>query len=193
VSFAKNNFVRARKNQNNMKYKIIFLLFSLWLSASIIAAPPLDEGKSIFAARCAACHNINKNLTGPALAGVDQRRSIDWIISFVQSSQTMVKSGNKDAVALFHKFNNIPMPDHADLSDAQIKNIVEYIKTEAKPVEEEKAPFATPSKLRPNYNLPTLHSYSFFIAFFALVALLIAVLLFAVRVKEYERKMAGSE
>ena len=58
------------------------------------------------------------------------------------------------------------MPDHADLSAAQIKNIVEYIKTEAKPAEEEKAPFARPSKLRPNYSFVTLHSYSCFIAFF---------------------------
>jgi mono/diheme cytochrome c family protein len=176
-----------------MKFKTILLLFSLALSTSIIAAPPADEGKSIFAARCAACHNINKNLTGPALAGIDQRRSIDWIVSFVHSSQTMVKAGDKDAVAVFNQFNNIPMPDHADLSDAQIKNIVEYIKTAAEPVEEEKAPFATPSKLRPNYSLVTLHSYSFFIAFFLLVALLVGVLLFAVRVKEYERKMAMKE
>ena len=176
-----------------MKSKIIFLLFSVLLSASVIAAPPVDEGKSIFAARCAACHNINKNLTGPALAGVDQRRSISWIIQFVHSSQTMVKAGDQYATALFQKFNNIPMPDHADLSDAQITSIVEYIKAEAKPVEEDKAPFATPSKLRPNYTPLTVHNYGFFIAFFSLVALLIVVLLFAVRVTEYKRMMTAKE
>lgn len=176
-----------------MKSKIIFLLFSLSLSASTIAAPPLDEGKSIFAARCAACHNINKTLTGPALAGVDQRRSIDWIVNFVHSSQTMVRAGDQYATALFQKYNSIQMPDHADLSEAQIKNIVEYIKVEAKPGGEEKAPFATPSKLRPAYTPLTLHSYGFFAAFFSAVALLIGALLFAVQAKEYERKMAGRE
>ena len=30
------------------------------------------EGKTIFSTRCAGCHNVNKTLTGPALAGVDQ-------------------------------------------------------------------------------------------------------------------------
>jgi mono/diheme cytochrome c family protein len=176
-----------------MKLKIITLFSALFLSLSVLAAPPVEEGKSLFAARCAACHNINKNLTGPALAGVDQRRSLDWIINFVHSSQTMVKAGDKDAVTIFNQFNKIPMPDHGDLSDAQIKNIVAYIKTEAKPVVEEKAPFAKPSKLRPAYTPLAFHNYEFFIVFLSLVALLIGVMLFAVQVKEYERKMAGRE
>ena len=154
---------------------------------TILAAPPVEEGKSIFISRCAACHNINKTLTGPALAGVDQRRSLDWIVNFVHSSQSMVKNGDKDAVALFNQFNNIPMPDHNDLTDAQIKNVVEYIKTETKPAEEETAPFAKPSKLRPNYTPLTAKNYGFFIAFLSTVAVLIGTLLFAVQVKEYER------
>ena len=174
-----------------MKLKITFLFFSLLSVATLIAAPPVEEGKAIFASRCAACHNVNKTLTGPALAGVDQRRSIDWIINFVHSSQKMVKSGDKDAVALFTKFNNIPMPDHSDLSAAQIKNVVEYIKTEAKPVEETKAPFAIPSKLRPNYTPLSIKNYGFFLSWFAIIALLIGVLLFAVQLKEYERKVAN--
>lgn len=176
-----------------MKAKIITLVAGIIFSLTVFAAPPAEEGKSIFLSRCAACHNINKTLTGPALAGVEQRRSMDWIINFVHSSQSMVKSGDKDAVALFTKFNNIPMPDHTDLTDAQIKNIVEYIKTEAKPVEEEKAPFARPSKLRPNYTPLTINNYGFFISWFAIIALLIGVLLFAVQIKDYERKMKENE
>ena len=176
-----------------MKLKITFLFFSLLSVATLIAAPPVEEGKAIFASRCAACHNVNKTLTGPALAGVDQRRSIDWIINFVHSSQKMVKSGDKDAVALFTKFNNIPMPDHSDLSAAQIKNVVEYIKTEAKPVEEAKAPFAIPSKLRPNYTPLSITNYGFFICYFVAVAILIGGLLLAVHAKSIERRMRGSE
>ena len=83
------------------------------------------------------------------------------------------------------------MPDHSDLSEAQIKNVVEYIKTEAKPVEEAKAPFATPSKLRPNYTPLSIKNYGFFLSWFAIIALLIGVLLFAVQLKEYERKVAN--
>lgn len=158
--------------------------------AIVNAAPPVEEGKSIFLSRCAACHNINKTLTGPALAGVEQRRSIDWIISFVHSSQTMVKNGDKDAVALYKRFNNIPMPDHSDLSEAQIKNVVEYIKAETKPAGEEKAPFATPAKLRPNYTPLSVNNYGFFLSWLGIIGLLIGVLVFAVQIKEYERSKA---
>ena len=81
------------------------------------------------------------------------------------------------------------MPDHSDLSDAQIKSIVAYIKTEAKPGGEERAPFATPLKIRPTYKPLGFQDYGFLIAFLSMVALLIGVLLFAVQIKEYERKM----
>ena len=176
-----------------MRLKFPLLFLSILSAITIFAVPPVEEGKSIFISRCAACHNINKTLTGPALAGVDQRRSIDWIINFVHSSQTMVKNGDKDAVALFNQFNHIPMPDHNDLTDEQIKSVVDYIKTETKPVEEEKAPFAKPSRLRPNYTPLTSKNYGFFIAFLSVITLLIGTLLFAIRVKEYERMVARRE
>ena len=171
-----------------MKAKIFLLAFIFVTSFVTVAAPPAEEGKAIFAARCASCHNVNKTLTGPALAGLDERRSMDWIVKFVQSSQSLVKSGDKDAVAVFEKFNKIPMPDHSDLSADKIANIVDYIKAESK-IEEAKAPFAKPSKLRPAYTpLSISNDYAFFIGFLAIVGLLIAVLLFAVQLKQYDRK-----
>jgi mono/diheme cytochrome c family protein len=175
-----------------MKAKIFSLFAVLSFSFSVLAAPPVEEGKSIFAARCAACHNINKVLTGPALAGVDARHSIDWIVNFVHSSQTVIKTGDTAATALFNKFNRIQMPDHPDLSEGQIKNIVEYIKTEAK-AGDEKAPFAKPYSLRPNYTPLSISNYGFFLTYFALLGLLICVLLFAVQLKQYERRVAGEE
>jgi len=67
-----------------------YLTLGLFLCSSNLKAyadPPVNEGKVIFNSRCASCHNVNKILTGPALAGVDQRYSIDWIVNFVHSSQ----------------------------------------------------------------------------------------------------------
>jgi cytochrome c551/c552 len=108
-----------------MRTKATLLLAILLISFISWANPTPEKGKAIFTTRCAGCHNVNKTLTGPLLAGVDQRRSIEWIIDFVHSSQTMVKSGDKNAVALFEQFNRIPMPDHPDLTDDHIKSIVE--------------------------------------------------------------------
>ena len=155
--------------------------------------PPLDEGKTIFTSRCAGCHNVNKTLTGPALAGVDQRRSLEWIISFVHSSQSLIKKGDRDAVALFEQFNKIPMPDHADLSADNIKSIVEYIKSEATSTTVEAAPFSKPAKLHPAYSPQSLYTYFFFITFIALVLVLIAVLVAFVKVKSIQRSLRREE
>ena len=163
--------------------KTLFGILMLLLIATISKADPIVEGKATFTSRCAACHNVNKVLVGPALAGVDERRSTEWIINFVHSSQTMVKKGDKDAVAIFQKFNNIPMPDHPDLTENDIKGILEYIKSEAKPIEENKAPFAKPGKKPINATpLNVSADYGFFLSYFMAIGILISVLLFAVRV-----------
>ncbi len=172
-----------------MKSRILLFLLSLAFTTTLFANPLPEEGKTIFSSRCAGCHNVNKQLTGPALAGVGDRRSIDWIIKFVQSSQSVIKSGDKDAVALFQQFNHIPMPDHTDLTGDDIKNIVAYVKsatvTAASTAE---VPFSRPSSLKPNFQPLTIHDYGFFLSFLGLAALLIMTLLLFVRVKEIERK-----
>ena len=174
-----------------MQLRKYFLLFLLSHSIASVAAPPTGEGKEIFTARCAACHNINKVLTGPALGGLHERRSMEWIVSFVKSSQSMIKNGDKDAVAVFEQFNKIPMPDHPDLTDEHIASIVGYIKEASAATET--APFAKPEKLRPaNTPLNLQEDYAFFIAFFAMVGLLVVALLFAVQVQQYNRIMRGN-
>lgn len=162
------------------------LLFFVWMASSIAAtANPPEEGKTIFLSRCAACHNVNKPMTGPALAGVDQRRSFEWITSFVQSSQSMVKKGDTAALAVFQRFNKVPMPDHADLNADDIKNIVSYIKAETKTVTDE-APFARPGAKKTMYSPLSLQNYWVFIGFFFAVIGLIASLYFAVQMKSFQ-------
>ena len=167
--------------------KIISTALLLLVGLSSIASPPADP-KEIFTTRCASCHNINKTLTGPALSGIDQRRTIDWIIRFVHSSQHVIRSGDSYANTLFEKYNRIVMPDHTDLTAEDIKGVVEYIKSESK-VTEEKAPFPTPGKLRPDYHpLSITGNYLFFIFYLLFTAVLIGALLFAVNVKSLQRK-----
>jgi len=185
------DFRTLHYNLQVMKLKI-FLSFVL-ISASLrgIAGPPVEEGKAIFTTRCASCHNVNKMIVGPALAGVDQRHSIDWIVNFVQSSQTVIKSGDPAATALFAKFNNIPMPDHRDLNADNIKSVVEYIKSQATAASDTKT--FRPEKIHPAYIPLSINDYWFFISFLATVFILIGSLLLFVRTKEYERSRAAEK
>lgn len=172
-----------------MKSKIlsIGILLLMMFTIKSNANPPIDEGKSIFMTRCAACHNINKAMTGPALSGISERRNLDWIIKFVHSSQALIKSGDADAISVFEKFNKVPMPDHPDLTEENIKNIVEYIKAESKPLEAAKAPFAKPGKKKTFYTPIRLDNYAFIFGFLAVIVALVSSLYFAVQFKTFQR------
>jgi len=87
-----------------------------------------QTGEQAFQSVCAACHSIGGGrVVGPDLAGVNDRRSQAWLEKFVKSSQSMIASGDPDAIAIYEKFNKISMP--ADLlSDEQIKEVLAYIK-----------------------------------------------------------------
>ncbi len=171
---------------SNRKLKLSLLIFLIATFQSK-ANPPVEEGKSIFLTRCAACHNINKPMTGPALSGISEKRSIDWLVKFIQSSQTLIKSGDADAIKIFEEFKKIPMPDHPDLTADNIKSIVEYIKSESKPVDEEKAPFAKPGKKKTFYTPVKLNNYPFIFGFLAVVAALVFSLYYAVQFKTFQR------
>lgn len=172
-----------------MRRFIVVLFFTLSAAYYSFGAPPAEDGKRIFTSRCAACHNVNKTLTGPALAGVEERRSLEWIINFVHSSQTVIKSGDKDAVALFEKFNKIPMPDHRDLSAEDIKSILEYIKVSTVAVAESAAPFRKPDLPLQRYYTPvSLQNHLLITSYFVSIGLLVGALLALVKVKNLQRQ-----
>jgi cytochrome c551/c552 len=154
----------------------------------------LPEGEKIFTSRCASCHNVNKQLTGPALANVHERRSLDWIYTFIHSPGGKIRSGDKDAVALYNQFNQIIMPDHGDLTKDQINSILDYIKAETKIIDASaKAPFARPGELQPTYSPLSLNDTTYIVAYLLAVGLLVGVLLLAAWAKEYERKMRAEK
>lgn len=102
-----------------------------------------QDGKALFQQKCASCHAIDKNLTGPALRGVEDR----WpnkadLYSWIRNSAALVKAGHPRAVEVFNQFNKIQMTAFPELKDAEIDAILAYINTPAKK-EDAKTPAAT--------------------------------------------------
>lgn len=103
------------------------MILVLIIAQSAAEAQNVANGEKLFKATCTACHTIGGGkIVGPDLKSVGERRKESWLISFIKSSQTMVKNGDAAAVKLFNDYNKIPMPDQA-LSDAQVKDILAYI------------------------------------------------------------------
>lgn len=103
-------------------------------SMSAPLSPEATAGKELFIANCAACHNKNMadDLTGPALGGVEER----WaayprkdLYQWIRHSQQMVKAKHPRAEELWKKWGPTIMNDFTGLSDDQIEQLLEYIKS----------------------------------------------------------------
>lgn len=101
----------------------IFLSFSF---GNILKA---QDGKALFSQNCAACHAIDKKLTGPALFGVqdrwtDQKKLYSWI----KNNQAFLKTGDPYANKLYNEYNKTAMNLFPNLTDAEIGAILKYVK-----------------------------------------------------------------
>ena len=88
----------------------------------------INKGKSLFNANCAACHKLNKNLIGPALAGVSEKYEKEWLYTWIKNSSAMIKSGDERAVAIWEEYNKAAMNAFPQLSNEDIDNILAYIR-----------------------------------------------------------------
>jgi mono/diheme cytochrome c family protein len=55
------------------------------------------KGKQIFQSKCSACHKPEERYVGPALKGVTQRRTPEWIMNMILNPQEMLQ---KDPTAI---------------------------------------------------------------------------------------------
>ncbi|MDO5972459.1 cytochrome c3 family protein [Flavivirga aquimarina] len=108
---------------------IILLAFTASLSAQ---EGDSAKGKSLFNANCAACHQLDKKMTGPALRHVEQRLSDeqgldrDWIYAWIRNSAGVIKSGDAYANKIYAEYSNAAMTAFPQLSDDDLNNILAY-------------------------------------------------------------------
>jgi len=108
----------------------LFFAIALFFPFHVLAQDTQDAGETLFKGYCVACHTIGQGrLVGPDLKGVTEKLDESWLISFIQSSQTMVAKGDSDAVKIFNEYM-IPMPDQP-LKREQIMDLLSYIKSQS--------------------------------------------------------------
>lgn len=112
-----------------MRFLRITTLFALLALGASFAKADVAEGEQLFNANCTACHALNEKVVGPALKGVNEKYDEAWLIKWIKNSQALVKAGDAKAVKAYNDANQAVMTSFENLTDAQIKSILEYIKT----------------------------------------------------------------
>jgi mono/diheme cytochrome c family protein len=80
-----------------------------------------------FARKCSSCHTFGRGvLVGPDLKGATDRHSRPWLTAWISSSETLIRSGDPAAAALFTRFKSQRMPDQS-LASGDLSALIDYL------------------------------------------------------------------
>lgn len=96
--------------------------------ASTESKKEVSAGKKLFINNCIQCHAVAQDKNGPALAGSMARWNNDTakLVAYIKNSQAVIAT-DPYAEKLYKDWSNMVMPPFPNLSDGEIKDILEYI------------------------------------------------------------------
>ena len=128
-----NNMKQVKYRNSVLKLRLFGSVFLLAFSLSLFAQDgDPTKGKSLFNTNCAACHNLDKKMTGPALRGVEARLANDegldrnWLNSWIRNSSALIKSGDAYANKIYAEYNGAAMTAFPQFSDQDLSDILAY-------------------------------------------------------------------
>lgn len=137
------------------------------------------KGEKLYKKHCTQCHKINQKLVGPALAGINNRKSEAWLIPWIKNSQKMIENGDEYAVKIYNEYNQTIMPP-MPVNDKEVKSILSYIQQATQEAKEAKASAAGGGKAQPTniYADGSILNDGLFKSLLFIASLLLCVLLF---------------
>ncbi|MDP2600708.1 MAG: c-type cytochrome [Deltaproteobacteria bacterium] len=95
-----------------------------------VALGPVDaaraaKGKQLFESKCAACHKLDEKYVGPAIKGVTQRRSPEWIMNMIMNPQEMTE---KDPTARELLATYFTQMTFQNVTQDEARDILEYFR-----------------------------------------------------------------
>ena len=96
----------------------------------------IDSGinqPDVYKRKCASCHLVTKDMTGPKLEGVlDKIPSEKWFELYIKNEESLLKNGDKYAnkISNFSKVNNVH--NFNDLTTDEINILKKYIRGKMK-------------------------------------------------------------
>lgn len=127
------HFNNAIRKFSSVILPILFMVITTVASAQ----GDYKAGEGIFKAKCASCHNMMKDVTGPALMGIlDGTRapSEEWLKAWIKDNNELRASGDAYANKIFDAWGGKAMTAFTYFSDQELDDIVVYLKDYTPPV-----------------------------------------------------------
>lgn len=151
--------------------RLTVLFLSLFVSLLSVSAQDAAAGKTLFMSKCAACHNVFKDGTGPALMGLEERHKwadhnelLKWI-----NNPAAYMAGDTYTQGLKAKYGSM-MTAFGDITLKDVSDIVAYVNDEV--AKKAKGPDVTPGAPTPdssNQNAIIFGVISLILAIIALI------------------------
>ena len=125
--------LRFMKITNTQRVKSLRTVFTGLLLLAFISLSPSyhSQGEALFKAKCATCHAVFQNGTGPKLYGAVQRWEDagegELIYEWVRNNAKLRQTDSKRAAEIFAEYKGSVMTVFADLTNEQISSIFEWV------------------------------------------------------------------
>ena len=85
-----------------------------------------NSGEKLFNQLCTSCHMINEDYIGPAMSGIIDRRSPEWIMNMILNPIQMLKE-DPIAIELLEEYDFEYMYNQ-NLLEEEVREILEYFR-----------------------------------------------------------------
>ncbi|TGK18712.1 cytochrome c [Leptospira fluminis] len=97
---------------------------------SSVVLGPIDEatvekGRKQFETKCSACHKFEEKVVGPALKGVTERRTPEWIMNMILNPIEMTQ---KDPIAKELLAEHLTQMTFQNVKESEAREILEYFR-----------------------------------------------------------------
>ena len=115
----------------DMGYKKVLGLIAILTIPNHAMAADAAAGKILFEQSCRYCHKSDYDEKfGPGLAGIIERRDVEWLDRFLKNPAEMIKTD--EYAQTLHESNDygLTMPTMPEMQDAKKRqDVIEYMKT----------------------------------------------------------------
>jgi mono/diheme cytochrome c family protein len=116
-----------RNNMKSMVLKSIYVSLSVLLFGQQLFAQDLAKGKKVYETRCLVCHQADGGGVPNMNAPLDGSTNV--VGNNIARLVKIIKKGYSEKIALDGYYYSNVMTPNPDLSDADIANVLSYIRT----------------------------------------------------------------